>query len=104
MPDWTPSEPSGIMSYWLRQATERFAARRCTIIPYKAADDSSRPTVQSVLDLFDRLNPRDQLDRVMLVIGMPFQHRPSDTLELFRRQDKIVDWAAGAGGTMIAKL
>lgn len=83
---------------------ERFAARRCTIIPYKAADDSSRPTIQSILDLFDRLNPRDQLDRLMLVIGMPSPHRPSDTLELFRRQDKIVDWAAGAGETMIAKL
>lgn len=82
---------------------ECFSARRCTVIPYRDTKDS-RPTVQSILDLFDRLNPRDQLDRLMLVVGMPSQHRPPDTLELFRRQDKIVDWAAGAGDPMMVKL
>lgn len=82
---------------------EQFAARRCTIVPY-ATEHESSPTVQSVLDLFDRLNPRDQLDRLMLVIGMPQQHRPPDTLEMFRRQDKIVDWAIGAGEAGLTKL
>lgn len=52
-------------------------------------------TVQSVLDLFDRLNPLDQLDRLMLIIGMPPKHQPSNTLSLFRRQDAIIAWAAG---------
>jgi hypothetical protein len=79
----------------LGKREERFPARRCTIVPYGATQDSSA-TVQSVLDLFDRLNPRDQLDRLMLLIGMPAAHRPPDTLELFRRQDKIVDWSSNA--------
>jgi class 3 adenylate cyclase len=82
---------------------ERFAARRCTIVAYTAAQDSP-PTIQSILDLFDRLNPRDQLDRVMLLIGMPPRHRPPDTLELFRRQDKIVDWSANGGDKSLTKL
>ena len=82
---------------------ERFAARRCTIVGYTAAKDSP-PTIQSVLDLFDRLNPRDQLERVMLLVGLPAQHRPPDTLELFRRQDKILDWAANGGDDSLAKL
>ena len=82
---------------------EQFAARRCTIIAYTGGEES-RPTVQSILDLFDRLNPRDQVDRLMLLIGMPPQHRPPNTLELFRRQDKIVDWMASAGEPGLAKL
>lgn len=82
---------------------ERFTARRCTIVAYAPAADSP-PTIQSVLDLLDRLNPRDQLDRLMLVIGMPPQHRPPNTLTLYHRQDAILDWVAGGGETSLAKF
>jgi len=82
---------------------ERFAARRCSIIPHKE-DKDSQPTVQSILDLFDHLNPPNQLDKLMLLIGMPPQHRPPDILELHRRQDKILDWAVGAGDATMKKL
>jgi class 3 adenylate cyclase len=87
----------------LGKRDERFAARRCTIVEYSTAENLP-PTIQSILDLFDRLNPRDQLSRLMLIIGMPDQYRPPDTLELFRRQDKIVDWAAGRGDDGLVKL
>jgi class 3 adenylate cyclase len=83
--------------------SEQFAARRCTVIPYAASEDSPA-SVQSVLDLFDRLTPRDQLGRLMLRIGMPEQFRPSDTLSLFHRQDAIVNWAASKGAAGLAEL
>ena len=82
---------------------EKFAARRCTVVPSPPAEDS-RPTIESVLDLFDRLNPRDQLNRVMQLIRMPADFRPPDTLELFRRQDKVVDWATNGGDPSLAQL
>jgi class 3 adenylate cyclase len=74
---------------------ERFAARRYTVVPFENTDGSSA-TIQSVLELFDQLNPRDQLHRLMLQIGMPEHVRPSSDLELYRRQDKIVDWASNS--------
>jgi hypothetical protein len=74
---------------------ERFAARRYTVVPFDDHDGSS-PTIYSVLELFDQLNPRDQLHRLMMQIGMPENVRPSDNLELYRRQDKIVDWATNS--------
>jgi class 3 adenylate cyclase len=74
---------------------ERFAARRYTVVPFDDQGDSS-PTVHSILELFDQLNPRDQLHRLMLQIGMPEEVRPSGELELHRRQDKIVDWSANS--------
>jgi class 3 adenylate cyclase len=81
---------------------EKFQARRCTFVPYPAANEA--PTVPAVLDLFDRLNPRDQLVRLMLMIGLPTEHRPPDTLTLAKRQDAIVDWAGGMGQPGLAKL
>jgi class 3 adenylate cyclase len=75
---------------------ETFAARRCRVVEYKAKEDAT-PTVDSILQLFDRLHPRDQMDRLMILLEMPQQFRPPDTLELYRRQDKILDWAASIG-------
>jgi len=82
---------------------EQFAARRCTVVSYGVGGDSP-PTVLSVLDLFDHLNPRNQLDRLMLVLEMPPQHRPPNTLSAFDRQNSIVDWAVGNGGCGLMKL
>jgi len=72
----------------------------------KAAErrENDAPTADSVLKLFDRLNPRDQLNRVMLAVGMPGDHWPPETLELARRQTKIVEWATNAGPDVLAKL
>src|SRR6266851_5068977 len=61
-------------------------------------------TVQSVLDLFDRLSPLDQLDRLMLIVGMPPQHQPPNTLSLFQRQDAILAWAAERGDVGVASV
>jgi len=82
---------------------ERFTVRRCTFVPYGAADEGP-PSVLDILERFDRLNPRNQVDRLMMVVGMPIAHRPSDTLPLYRRQDAIVDWAAGQGEPGLRKL
>ncbi|MFL6313344.1 MAG: hypothetical protein ACJ71W_14680 [Terriglobales bacterium] len=82
---------------------ERFPARRCSVIVHKNLEDSP-PSPQGILDLFDRLNPRDQLERVMLLIGMPHQFRPANVLQLFRRQEGILDWAVDAGDATMKKL
>jgi hypothetical protein len=82
---------------------EIFAARRYKVIPYKAREDAA-PTINSILQLFDSLHPRDQVDRLMILLQMPQQFRPPDTLELYRRQDKILDWAANRGGEGLLNL
>lgn len=61
-------------------------------------------TIQSVLDLFDRLNPLDQLDRLMLLIGVPLQYQPPPTLSIFQRQNVIIEWAAHGDGSEMANL
>lgn len=74
---------------------ETFQARRCVMIQVQSEEDDHEPAVESILDLFDQLNPRDQLQRLTMLIDMPATHRPPETLTLFQRQDKILDWAAG---------
>ena len=58
----------------------------------------SKPTVESVLSLFERLNPRDQLDQIMLRLGMPAQFRPAPALRLDQREAIVVEWATKAEG------
>jgi class 3 adenylate cyclase len=82
---------------------ERFVAHRCTVIAY-AVEEGGPATTQSVLDLFDRLNPRDQLDRLMIVLNMPVQFRPPKTLTVFDRQDALLDWASGPGAPGLEAL
>jgi len=77
--------------------SEKFRARRCAMIPNETGTEAE-PTVAGVLGLFDQLHPRDQLHRVMLLISMPAEHRPADTLPVARRQDQILDWAVGRSG------
>ena len=48
-------------------------------------------------DLFKQLNPRDQLLRLMLVLGMPREKRPEDTLTIAEREEEIISWAATEG-------
>lgn len=80
---------------------ELFNVRRCTVIAFS---EDQHATVHTLLDLFDRLNPRDQLDRLMLLAGLPAEQRPPRELTIFRRQDQIVDWAQGQGAAGIEKL
>jgi len=72
---------------------ERFQVYRCIVTG--PAPGPAAPTVMSILDLFDALNPRDQLHRLMILLKMPQDHRPPDTLTPARRQDQILDWACG---------
>jgi class 3 adenylate cyclase len=73
--------------------TEKFAVHRYCAVP-SAAQKESGPSVRYALELLDHLKPRDQLNKLMQHLDMPIQHRPSNTLTLFERQDAIVDWAA----------
>jgi class 3 adenylate cyclase len=73
---------------------ERFAARRYTVVPLPF-EDSDVSLQESVGELFQKLNPPDQLSRLMQLVGMPKQFRPSPQLPLHQRQDQIVDWATG---------
>ncbi|MEH2239352.1 hypothetical protein [Nostoc sp.] len=79
---------------------ESFRVRRCKMIPdlnptttEPTVIPTTEPTVIGILDLFDKLNPRDQNQRIMGIIGMPEVQRPSRTLTIFQRQDEILDWA-----------
>ena len=74
---------------------EAFAAHRATVLAY-STEAKAPATLETVLDLFDRLNPRDQLDRLMIVLNMPQQFRPSKMLTLYDRQNVVLDWAVGA--------
>ena len=73
---------------------ESFSARRCKMIDSALTTTATEATVIGVLDLFDQLEPRDQILRAMTIINMPQEHRPPDTLTIFQRQEKILDWAA----------
>ena len=53
----------------------------------------SAPTVESVFSLFERLNPRDQLDQIMLRLEMPAQFHPASSLRLDQREAEVVEWA-----------
>lgn len=71
---------------------EKFQARRCKMIS-NANLTTNEPIDIEVLDLFDKLKPQDQLQQIMTLIAMPQEHRPPDTLTIFQRQGKILDWA-----------
>jgi hypothetical protein len=60
-------------------------------------------TKEGVRSLFDRLNPRDQLLRLMLVLDVPREKRPDDTLTIAEREEEITNWAA-TEGPGLAKL
>ncbi|MEH2325904.1 MAG: hypothetical protein V7K32_20575 [Nostoc sp.] len=54
---------------------------------------TNEPIDIEILDLFDQLNPQDQIQHIMTLIDMPQEHRPPDTLTIFQRRGKILDWA-----------
>jgi class 3 adenylate cyclase len=81
---------------------EKFAARRYTIVPL--TDTEAVPTILSALELFDRLNPRDQMETLMICLRMPQEHRPPDTLDVAHRRNKILDWAQGHGDEGLSKV
>ena len=82
---------------------ERIPAHRYAVVPYITSEDS-RPTVLSALDLFDQLNPRDQLNTIMLLIGLPPQFRPPEFVPVFKRQEAIIDWTLGTGNAGLSEL
>ncbi|NJK53197.1 MAG: hypothetical protein HC849_16925 [Oscillatoriales cyanobacterium RU_3_3] len=53
---------------------------------------SEEVDVKDVLDLFDRLRPRDQLSILMKLLKIPKDYRPPDTLTIYKRQEAILDW------------
>lgn len=54
--------------------------------------------------LLKRLNPRDQVDRLILILGMPRDVRPADTLTIFEREQEIIDWARSENGPGLPEL
>lgn len=72
---------------------ERFEARRRTFVA--RTEPTAPATVRSVLELFDHLQPRTQLDLVMLLMGIPEEHRPQGGT-LFYRQTFLLNWAVNS--------
>jgi len=54
-------------------------------------------TEESVRDLFNGLNPRDQLLRVMLLISMPKEARASEDLTLAEQEEVVIHWVNTEG-------
>lgn len=75
--------------------TQTFVARRYTV--YSVQQDAPT-TVESILGLFEKLHPAEQIDRLVLLIGMPKALRPSRKETAFNRQNEILDWADGTPG------
>lgn len=71
------------------------AAARSSEVP---KSPETTPSVASVLALFEQLNPRDQLGKIMLWLGMPAVHQPAPALRLDEREVKVVEWAARREG------
>jgi len=82
-----------------------FAVRRCKVVEYEATQDG-KPTANSIFQMFDSLRPRDQsqIHRVMILLEMPRDRRPPDTVNLYRQQNEIVDWATEQGENALRKL
>ena len=76
---------------------ETYQVRRCRLSP-EPAEASKTPTLDSVQALFKQLNPRDQLDAIMLRLNMPAEHQPSPTLSLSQREIKVIEWAKRKDG------
>jgi len=55
-------------------------------------------TRKSLLDQFRQLNPRSQLGRLLGLIAMPIDHRPSEILTYAERVDRVLDWAEQTPG------
>lgn len=62
-------------------------------------------TEAEVRGLFNQLNPRDQLLRLMLLLDMPQNLRPDDTLTIAEREEEVINWAAteGSGLTRLSE-
>jgi len=67
--------------------------------PSTMADPNVSPTVASILRLFEGLNPRDQIARVMLLLGMPDADVPGRGTPA-EREVKVVEWARREPGGM----
>lgn len=60
-------------------------------------------TEESVRELFNGLNPRNQLNRVMLLIGLMGADKPSENLTLAEQEQFVTHWA-NTRGPGLAKL
>jgi hypothetical protein len=61
------------------------------------AADKSSVNESDIYRLFRELNPPDQLDHVMVRLGMPLQFRPRPVLRLDQQINHILDWALKGG-------
>lgn len=77
---------------------ETYQVQRCRLSPEPAETVSSTPTMDSVLVLLKRLNPRDQLEMIMARLEMPAEHRPPAALALAQRETVMIEWAKGKDG------
>ncbi len=59
------------------------------------------PTRKSLLVLFGQLNPRSRLNRVLGLVEMPLDDRPSENISYGERVDKVLDWADARPGGFV---
>jgi len=51
------------------------------------------PSVNPILALFEQLNPRDQVNRILVLLNMPEGDRPPSTLSPKDRETEVIRWA-----------
>jgi class 3 adenylate cyclase len=100
---WTAQDQYGPAETVPGKRTERFEVRRSTIVQYSSSDEAT-VTVNSILELFDRLNPPDQVDRLAILLKVPQEHRPSKIASPFQRNNAMLEWAERAGPDGLQKL
>ncbi|PIR40263.1 MAG: hypothetical protein COV33_00720 [Candidatus Zambryskibacteria bacterium CG10_big_fil_rev_8_21_14_0_10_34_34] len=54
---------------------------------------SPETTEEDIKNLFNQFNPRDQSDRVVLLMNIPSDRRPSNLLTIAEREEEIISWA-----------
>ncbi|PIR97192.1 MAG: hypothetical protein COT91_02660 [Candidatus Doudnabacteria bacterium CG10_big_fil_rev_8_21_14_0_10_41_10] len=60
---------------------------------FELNEHSPETTEEDVRNLFNQLNPRDQLDRLMLFMNIPHDRRPSKFLTIAEQEEVIISWA-----------
>src|SRR5690242_13653375 len=54
--------------------------------------NNNEQELHEALELFDQLQPRDQTERLMLLLNMPTDHRPSSRDTLAQKKDAILNY------------
>lgn len=71
---------------------------------FESVANSPEITREEVKNLFNQLNPRDQLLRLVLILEMPRDLRPNDELTMAEQEEEVINWATSENGPGLTRL